>query len=63
MATSATLAIREARLKLKPEAAAAALLDGYGKTLAARGLPFLLAGRHDRLARLVDDELPDAGRW
>jgi hypothetical protein len=63
LATSAALAIREARIRLDIESAAAAILKGYGKALAAGGRPFLLAGRHGRLARLVEDELPEAGQW
>ena len=63
LAASTLLAIREAKVKLEPEAATDAILAGYRRRMASGGRPIVLAGRHRRLARLVDDELPDAAEW
>jgi hypothetical protein len=63
LAASALLAIREAKIKLEPTVAADAILAGYRKRLASGGRPIVLAGRHPRLARLVDAELPDPAGW
>lgn len=63
LAASALLAIREAKVKLDPESATDAILAGYRKRMASGGRPIILAGRHRRLARLVDEELPDPAEW
>jgi hypothetical protein len=63
LATSAALAIDEANLDLEPAAACQAILASYTEKLANGGRPFVLAGRHERLARRVADALPDADDW
>jgi hypothetical protein len=64
LATSALLAIDDERLKLAPNDACAAVLEGYDEALAAGGRPFVLAGHHDALAQHVDGVLAAGpGRW
>jgi hypothetical protein len=63
LATSAALAIDEAYLDLERADACEAILAGYTETLADGGRPFVLAGRHERLARRVADALPDPDDW
>ncbi len=53
LATSALLACGEGRLKLRPCAACAAVLNGYAASLRAGGRPIILAERHSRLRGLV----------
>jgi len=64
LATSAALAIEQEKgLDLKPAAACKAILAGYAEALADGGRPFVFAGRHERLARLVAGVLPDPDKW
>jgi hypothetical protein len=64
LATSAALAIGVAKkIKLDPEDAAAAILDGYRKGLDRGGRPFVLADRHRRLAGMVGKALDDPKGW
>jgi hypothetical protein len=64
LATSALLAIEEDKLPLSPRAACAAVLDGYRTSLEAGGGPFVLAGEHRRLARMVAKALgSDPASW
>jgi hypothetical protein len=64
LATSATLAIGEAKkIKLAPEDAATAILDGYRRGLDRGGRPFVLAARNRRLARMVGRALDDPKAW
>jgi hypothetical protein len=53
LATSVVLAIREGHLALSERAACAAILDGYTASLDQGGQPFLLAGGHPWLTRVV----------
>jgi hypothetical protein len=63
LAVSAALAIEQAGLRLEPDDAGDAILEGYTGQLDRGGRPFVLAGRHRRLADLVADALPDPGDW
>ena len=64
LATSALLAIDDDALKLEPQDACAAVLEGYRDALSAGGRPFILAGAHDALARLVEGVLAAGpGKW
>ena len=64
LATSAALAIGVAKkIKLDPEEAAAAILDGYRKGLDRGGRPFVLAARHRRLAGMVGKAFDDPKAW
>jgi hypothetical protein len=63
LATSAALAIATANLASKPADGCAAILAGYTDALAAGGRPFVLAGGHERLARLVAGALDDPDDW
>jgi Uncharacterized protein conserved in bacteria (DUF2252) len=56
LATSALLACGEGRLKIRPRAACAAILDGYAASLRAGGRPIILAERHSRLRGLLYDK-------
>jgi uncharacterized protein (DUF2252 family) len=55
LATSALLACGEERLKIRPRAACAAILEGYAASLRAGGRPIILAERHSRLRGLLCD--------
>jgi hypothetical protein len=57
LATSACLASRESRLRLKPRDVCATLLAGYAEALRAKGAPIILAERHRRLGERVLDVL------
>jgi hypothetical protein len=64
LATSAVLAIGVTKkIKLAPEVAVAAILDGYRKALNRGGRPFVLAARHRRLAEMVGKALDDPKAW
>jgi len=53
LATSALLACADQRLALRPRAACAALLEGYGASLRAGGRPIILSEHHARLRDLL----------
>jgi len=63
LAASAHIAIREARLKIGPEDACGAILDGYRKGLESGGRPLVLAGDHSWLRSIVSGVLRDPGRF
>ena len=63
LATSAALAIDVAGLESKRSDACAAILNGYTQALADGGQPFVLAGRRQRLTRLVAAALEHPGDW
>jgi hypothetical protein len=63
LATSAALAIEQEHMALAPADACEAILAGYTEALAGGGEPFVLAGSHERLARLVADALGDPRDW
>ena len=63
LATSAELAIGVGLLKVNLDDACEAILDGYRECLADGGRPFVLAGRHERLAGLVAAAVPDSDGW
>jgi hypothetical protein len=53
LAASANVAIEENHLKLDPEAAAGAILDGYSEGIASGGRPFVLAERQSALRSMA----------
>ena len=59
LATSATLAYREGRLRLAPKEIGAALLAGYAANLRDGGGPLLLAEKHRKLGERVVQALLD----
>lgn len=59
LATSALLAIEGGHLLLKPKDACAVILDGYRKSLAEHGLPFVLEEEHKWLRQIALSELRD----
>jgi uncharacterized protein DUF2252 len=59
LAVSAHLAISAAELTIDPAEACDAIVEGYSKTLAVGGLPFVLAERHAWLREAVTSELRD----
>jgi uncharacterized protein (DUF2252 family) len=60
LASSALLAIEGGHLSLKAKDACAAILDGYRKSLAEHGLPFVLEEEHRWLRQIALSELRDA---
>lgn len=63
LATSAHIAIREARLKIGPRDACDAILDGYRRGLKASGLPIVLAEQHPWLHAMMTGVLRDAQQF
>ena len=64
LAASAHLAIKTEQLKIKNHEACNSLLAGYNAALEARGLPWVLAGRHAWLFDMVKPSLRDPpGFW
>lgn len=64
LATSAVLAIEDERLHVDPGDACAAIARGYAAGVESGGRPFVLAGDHGELARLVAAVLaPGPKRW
>jgi len=59
LATSAILAAEEGHLALKAKEACKAILDGYGKSLAAHGDAFVLEEQHKWLREVATNELRD----
>jgi len=59
LATSAILAAEEGHLALKPRDACKAILDGYSKSLAKRGDPFVLEENNKWLRQIATSELRD----
>jgi uncharacterized protein (DUF2252 family) len=59
LATSMLFAIAEGRLKLKAKDGCAAILEGYGKSLAEHGRPFVLAEQNQWLRDAATGELRD----
>ena len=59
LATSATLAIDEGHLALKPKDACAAILDGYRESLVEAGRPFVLEEENRWLREIATGELRD----
>lgn len=57
LATSAHMAIQQQNLQIMTEDACDAILGGYVEGLKIRGLPWVLAERHDWLRRLATNEL------
>ena len=57
LAASALLAIGEGHLSLKAKDACAVILDAYRKSLAERGLPFVLEEEHGWLRQIALSEL------
>jgi hypothetical protein len=64
LATSAVLAIADEKLHSDPGDACAAIARGYADGIASGGRPFVLAGEHEELARLVAAVMaPGPRRW
>jgi hypothetical protein len=59
LAASASIAVREARLRIVPRDACFAILDGYRKGLESGGHPIVLAEEHQWLRSLVTGVLRD----
>jgi len=59
LAASAVLAAREERLAMKPKDAAAAILEGYEKSLERGGRPFVLEEGHSWLRAIAESKLRD----
>jgi hypothetical protein len=59
LASSALVATRGNHLALDPDAACAAILEGYGKTLEQGGCPLVLAERHPWLREMATGNLRD----
>jgi Uncharacterized protein conserved in bacteria (DUF2252) len=59
LATSAILAAEEGHLALKPKDACESILDGYGKSLAEHGFPFVLEEQNKWLRQIATNELRD----
>jgi len=59
LATSALLAVEGGHLSLKIKDACGAILDGYRRSLAQRGLPFVLEEEHRWLRQIALSELRD----
>jgi Uncharacterized protein conserved in bacteria (DUF2252) len=57
LATSALVAARENHLALDPDAACAAILEGYSRTLEQGGCPLVLAERHPWLREVATGNL------
>ena len=59
LATSALLAAQEQRLAMKPKDSAEAILDGYERTMAEGGRPFVLSESHGWLRAIAESKLRD----
>jgi uncharacterized protein (DUF2252 family) len=59
LAASAHIAVKEARLEIAAKDACIAILDGYKKSLEARGAAFVLAEEHEWLRHMVTGVLRD----
>jgi hypothetical protein len=59
LAVSALLAVRARHLAVKGKAACAAILEGYRKSLAKHGRPFVLEEQNDWLRQVASSELRD----
>jgi uncharacterized protein (DUF2252 family) len=59
LAASVVLAAAEGHLKIKAKEACEAILDGYGKSLARGGIPFVLEEEHGWLREIATGELRD----
>src|SRR5579862_8010705 len=63
LASSAHIAIREARLKIGPEDACDAILSGYRRGLETGGIPLVLAEDHPWLRSMVTGVLRDPRQY
>jgi len=59
LATSVVVAAEEGHLAIKAKEAAEAILEGYGKSLAEGGRPFVLEEEHSWLREIATSELRD----
>ncbi len=61
--TSAKLLIDQQHLKIGLKDAAEAVLDGYTQSLRDGGDPFILDGKHSKLAEIAKSQMPDEAHY